>query len=93
MEAEVKQVKPLSNYTLVEVLEKENKTESGIQLSLNETVYVPYCRILKKGKGCSEDIQEDRVYMYNEHAGTKVNFKGKPYLFVKENDLYAEIEE
>jgi len=30
MEAEVTQVKPLSNYILVEVLSKENKTESGI---------------------------------------------------------------
>lgn len=93
MEAEVTQVKPLSNYILVEVLTKENKTTHGIIAGIEETVFIPYCKALKKGKLTTEDVEEGKTYMYNQHGGTKVMFKDKPYLFIKESDLYAEIEQ
>lgn len=92
MDAEVKQVKPIKSYILVEVLKKENKTDSGIIAGTNEAVYTPYCRTLALG-GDVKVVKEGKVYLYNQHAGTKVTFKDNPYLFIKEDDIYAEIEE
>jgi co-chaperonin GroES (HSP10) len=92
MDAEVKQVKPVKNYILVEVLKKENKTQSGIIAGTNENIYIPYCRTIALGSMVNE-VKEGKVYLYNQHAGTKVTFKDNPYLFIKEDDIYAEIEE
>ena len=91
--ADVK-IKPMDDRVLVQLVEEESKTASGIIIPdtakekpmIGEVIAV----------GTDEDLQEmvkvgDKI-LYGKYGGTEVDFEDKKYLIVSRSDILAIIE-
>lgn len=92
-------IKPLHDNVLLEVVEAETKTASGILLSSNTKEEPSIARVLSVGDGKMEDGKlipsqlkpKDKV-IYKKYSTTEVKFDDKEYLLIKEADILAVIE-
>lgn len=95
-------LKPTSGYLLIEPLEKEVKTSSGIYLPENSAEKPQMGKVVAVGdnqscdckdKGCSCDVKSPaklgEVVLYKKWGGNEVKLEGKEYLFVKFEDILA----
>lgn len=94
-------LKPTPGYLLIEPLEKETKTASGIYLPDNAGEKPQMGKVVAVGasvkcdcKGdCSCKIDSpaktDEVVLYKKWGGNEVKIEGKEYLFVKFEDILA----
>ena len=89
--SEVK-IKPLADRVLVEPMEAEEKTASGI--------YIPYTAkekpqrgtVVALGPGTKDvamEVKKGDVVLYGKYAGTEINVDGKDYLMMKQSDILA----
>jgi len=91
-------IKPLFDYVLIEPLEEESKTPSGIVLPDSAKEKPQQGKIIAIGPGKVEDGQtvtpvvkvNDKV-LYKKWGGNEVKVDGKEMLLVKEEDLMAVI--
>lgn len=89
-------LKPTAGYLLIEPLEKEVKTASGIYLPDNAGEKPQKGKILASGGTLLQDGQKvespakvgDTV-LYKKWGGNEVKIEGKEYLFVKFEDVLA----
>lgn len=89
-------LKPTAGYLLIEPLEKEVKTASGIYLPENAGEKPQKGKILASGSSTFTDGQKiefpakvgDTV-LYKKWGGNEVKIEGKEYLFVKFEDVLA----
>ncbi len=89
-------LKPTAGYLLIEPLEKEVKTASGIYLPENAGEKPQKGKILAVGAALLSDGQKivspakvgDTV-IYKKWGGNEVKIEGKEYLFVKFEDVLA----
>jgi chaperonin GroES len=89
-------IKPAPGYLLIEPVEAETKTASGIYLPDNAGEKPQKGKILAMGSGVYQDGQkiespaklEDVVY-YKKWGGNEVKIDGREYLFVKFEDVLA----
>jgi chaperonin GroES len=89
-------LKPTAGYLLVEPLEKEVKTASGIYLPDNAGEKPQKGKVLAAGGSIPQDGQKvpspakvgDTV-LYKKWGGNEVKVDGKEYLFVKFEDVLA----
>ncbi|NLC94496.1 MAG: co-chaperone GroES [Bacilli bacterium] len=93
-------IKPLGQRVLLEKVEVEKKTESGIILpdTVNEEKNVATVVALGTGKKLEDGTREsfdvkvgDRV-IFSQYAATETKVNGKKYLIVDEKDILAVIE-
>lgn len=94
-------LKPTPGYLLIEPLEKEVKTESGIYLPENAGEKPLKGKVLAVGdsefpdcKDCSSckktsPCKKGDVVIYKKWGGNEVKIEGKEYLFVKFEDILA----
>jgi chaperonin GroES len=95
-------LKPTAGYLLIEPLEKEVKTTSGIYLPDNAGEKPQKGKVLAAGPveckdckcdGCkcnpSAPCKEGDVVLYKKWGGNEVKIEGKEYLFVKFEDVLA----
>lgn len=82
----------MQDRVLVKPAEAEQKTAGG--LIIPETVRDrPSCGVVV-GKGpLALILNVDDKVLYGQHAGFPVNIKGKEYLLIRENDVYARVHE
>jgi len=90
-------LKPTAGYLLIEPLEKEVKTSSGIYLPDSAGEKPQKGKIL--GVGASETTDSGKVrkspvkvgdiVIYKKWGGNEVKMEGKEYLFVKFEDILA----
>lgn len=74
---------------IVEVIEKENKTDGGIILPENSRVEPQfYGKVISKGNKV-EEIQIDDVLAFNERAGMDLVMNKKKMKCLKEDEVYA----
>lgn len=85
-------LKPTAGYLLIEPLDKETKTASGIYLPDSAGEKPQKGRVLAVGddlkdqkKPCNEGV----VVIYKKWGGNEVKIDGKEYLFVKFEDVLA----
>lgn len=92
-------IKPLGQRVLLEKVEVEKKTESGIILpdNVNEDKNIATVVALGTGKKLEDSTREsfdvkvgDRV-IYSQYAATETKIDGKKYLIVDEKDILAVI--
>ncbi|NLG82387.1 MAG: co-chaperone GroES [Bacilli bacterium] len=92
-------IKPLGQRVLLEKVEVEKKTESGIILpdNVNEDKNIATVVALGTGKKLEDGTREsfdvkvgDRV-IYSQYAATETKIDGKKYLIVDEKDILAVI--
>ena len=89
-------LKPTAGYLLIEPLEKEVKTASGIYLPDSAGEKPQKGKILAAGSALFQDGQKiespakvGETVLYKKWGGNEVKIEGKEYLFVKFEDVLA----
>jgi chaperonin GroES len=90
-------LKPLGDRLIVEPLEQEDITASGIVLPETAKEKPMQGKVMAVGPGARKDdgsraemdVGEGDVVLYAKYAGTEVKLNGTKYLILRENDVLA----
>ncbi|MBC1512595.1 co-chaperone GroES [Listeria booriae] len=90
-------LKPLGDRVIIEVLEAEEKTASGIVLpdsaqekpQEGKVVAVGSGRVLGNGDTVALEVSVDDRIIFSKYSGTEVTYDGTDYLIVRESDILA----
>nr|WP_092074601.1 co-chaperone GroES [Dendrosporobacter quercicolus]NSL47557.1 co-chaperone GroES [Dendrosporobacter quercicolus DSM 1736]SDN04857.1 chaperonin GroES [Dendrosporobacter quercicolus] len=90
-------IKPLGDRVVIQVLEGELKTKSGIVLpdtakekpQEGQIVAVGTGKLLDNGQRVALDVKEGDKIIFSKYAGTEVKVDGQEYLIVSERDILA----
>lgn len=93
-------IKPLGDRVVIEVMEGDLKTASGIVLpdtakekpQEGKVVAVGAGKVLENGQRVAPDIKAGDKIIFSKYAGTEVKADGKEFLIVSERDILAVIE-
>ncbi|MER3403598.1 MAG: co-chaperone GroES [Armatimonadota bacterium] len=89
--------KPLSDKVVIELLEDEEKTESGIILpdtakkrpQEGKVVAVGPGRLLNNGERAPMSVQVGQRVVFSKYAGNEFEYDGKKYLILDEDQIHA----
>ncbi len=87
-------IKPIEDRVLVEPMEAEEKTASGIFIpdTAKEKPQKGTVKAVGPGKkDITMEVKVNDVVLYGKYAGTEINFEGKDYLMMKQSDILAVI--
>jgi chaperonin GroES len=92
-------LKPLGDRVVIEVIETEEKTASGIVLpdtakekpQEGKVVAVGKGRVLDSGERVAPEVEVGDRIIFSKYAGTEVKYDGKEYLILRESDILAVI--
>jgi len=92
-------LKPLGDRVVIELVESEEKTASGIVLpdsakekpQEGKVVAVGSGRVTENGERVALEVSEGNTIIFSKYAGTEVKFEGKEYLILRESDILAVI--
>jgi chaperonin GroES len=90
-------IKPLGDRVLVEPLERDEVTKSGIVLpdtakekpQEGTIVSVGSGRVDDKGQKHALEVKAGNKVLYGKYAGTEIKIEGKEYLILSEKDILA----
>ena len=85
-------IKPLADRVLVEPLEAETKTASGIIIPDTAKEKPQKGTVVAVGSGTKENPITVKVgdnVLYGKYSGTELQHDGKDYLIMKESDIFA----
>lgn len=90
-------LRPLGDRVIIELVEAEEKTSSGIVLpgSAQEkpqegnVIAVGNGLIRENGQRTELDVKEGDRIIFSKYAGTELKYQGKEYLILRENDILA----
>jgi chaperonin GroES len=93
-------IKPLGDRVLIEPLEREEMTSSGIVLpdtakekpQEGTVVSVGSGRVDDKGQKHALEVKAGNKVLYGKYAGTEIKIEGKEFLIVSEKDILAVFE-
>jgi len=93
-------LKPLGDRLIVEPIEQEEMTASGIVLPETAKEKPMQGKVLAAGPGARKedgsraklDVNVGDKVLYAKYAGTEVKLDGKKYLILKETDILAIVE-
>ncbi len=88
-------LRPLGERVIIKVLEKEEKTSSGIVLpdkakekpQEGEVMAVGPGRVLDNGTRVEMDVQVGNKVVFSKYAGTEVKIDGEEYLILRQDDI------
>jgi chaperonin GroES len=94
-------LKPLGNRVVVEPIEQEETTASGIVLPETAKEKPQKGTVIAVGPGELDDsgnrvpleVKEGDVVLFAKYAGTEIKVDGKKWLILRESDLLAIVEE
>ncbi|GIN23383.1 MAG TPA: co-chaperone GroES [Bacillus bacterium] len=92
-------LKPLGDRVIIELVESEEKTASGIVLpdsakekpQEGKVVAVGTGRVLDSGERVAPEVSEGDSIIFSKYAGTEVKYQGTEYLILRESDILAVI--
>jgi chaperonin GroES len=92
-------LKPLGDRVIIQLVESEEKTASGIVLpdsakekpQEGKVVAVGTGRVLDNGEKVALEVAEGDRIIFSKYAGTEVKYEGTEYLILRENDILAVI--
>ncbi|MFC5713869.1 co-chaperone GroES [Thalassorhabdus alkalitolerans] len=92
-------LKPLGDRIIIEQIESEEKTASGIVLpdsakekpQEGKVVAVGSGRVTENGERVELEVSEGNSVIFSKYAGTEVKYEGKEYLILRESDVLAVI--
>ena len=91
-------IKPLHDYVLIQTLEDESQTKSGIiipdtskEQPIRGKVIARADTYVKDGVTYEMSVKVDDVIIFNKYAGTKITDNDKKYLLIHETDILAVI--
>ncbi len=85
-------IKPLADRVLVEPIEAQTKTASGIIIPDNAKEKPQKGKVMAVGKGTKENPMTVKVgdsVLYGKYSGTELKLEGKDYLIMSEKDILA----
>jgi chaperonin GroES len=90
-------LKPLGDRVIIERIEEEEKTASGIIVPESAKEKPQQGRVVAVGKGrvadngsvIQLDVKEDDKVVFQKYAGTELKHEGKDYLILREDDILA----
>jgi len=90
-------LKPLGDRVVIELVESEEKTASGIVLpdtakekpQEGKVVAVGSGRVLDSGERVALEVSVGDRIIFSKYAGTEVKYEGKEYLVLRESDILA----
>ena len=85
-------IKPLADRVLVEPLEAETKTASGIIITDTAKEKPQKGIIVAVGSGTKDNpirVKVGETVLYGKYSGTELKFEGKDYLIMRESDILA----
>jgi len=87
-------IKPLADRVLLEPMEAETKTASGIIIPDNAKEKPQKATVVAVGSGTKDNPMTVKVgdtVLYGKYSGTELKFEGKDYLIMSEKDILAVI--
>ncbi|MBU9713533.1 co-chaperone GroES [Evansella tamaricis] len=92
-------LKPLGDRIVIELVEQEEKTASGIVLpdsakekpQEGKVVAVGTGRVTENGERVALEVSAGDSVIFSKYAGTEVKYDGKEYLILRETDVLAVI--
>ena len=87
-------VKPLADRVLIEPLEAEEKTSSGIIIPDSAKEKPQKGTVVAVGPGTGDEKMEVKVgdvVLYGKYTGTELTIDGKDYLIMKQSEILAVI--
>ncbi|CAM4038455.1 co-chaperone GroES [Mesobacillus zeae] len=93
-------IKPLGDRIVIELVESEEKTASGIVLpdtakekpQEGKVVAVGTGRVLESGERVALEVAVGDRIIFSKYAGTEVKFQATEYLILRESDILAIVE-
>lgn len=90
-------LKPLGDRVVIEVIEAEEKTASGIVLpdsakekpQEGKVIAVGSGRVLDSGTKEPLEVKEGDQIIFSKYSGTEVTYEGKDLLIIRESDILA----
>jgi len=85
-------IKPLADRVLIEPMEAETKTASGIIIPDNAKEKPQKGKVVAVGPGTADNpitVKNGETVLYGKYAGTELKLEGKDYLIMRENDILA----
>ncbi|HDP54986.1 MAG TPA: co-chaperone GroES [Bacteroidetes bacterium] len=85
-------IKPLADRVLVEPMEAEEKTASGIYIPDTAKEKPQKGTVVALGSGTKDVTMEVKigdVVLYGKYSGTEINVDGKDFLIMKQADILA----
>ncbi len=90
-------LKPLGDRIVIELVEQEEKTASGIVLpdsakekpQEGKIVAVGSGEVKDNGERAALEVKEGDSVIFSKYAGTEVKYEGKEYLILRESDVLA----
>ena len=92
-------LKPLGDRIVIELIEAEEKTSSGIVVpdsakekpQEGKVVAAGTGRVLENGQRVDLEVKEGDRIIFSKYAGTEVKYEGNEYLILRESDVLAVI--
>ncbi|WP_379971489.1 co-chaperone GroES [Ectobacillus sp. sgz5001026] len=92
-------LKPLGDRVVIELVEAEEKTASGIVLpdsakekpQEGKIVAVGTGRVLENGATVALEVAVGDRIIFSKYSGTEVKYEGAEYLILRESDILAVI--
>ncbi|HLS65594.1 MAG TPA: co-chaperone GroES [Pseudogracilibacillus sp.] len=92
-------IKPLGDRVVIELVEQEEKTASGIVLPDSAQEKPQEGKVIAVGSGAIVDgqrvpleVKENDRIIFSKFAGTEVKYDGKEYLILRESDILAVVD-
>jgi len=90
-------LRPLGDRVIIELLEAEEKTSSGIVLPGSAQEKPQEGKVIAVGNGVIRDngqrteleVKEGDRIIFSKYAGTELKYEGNEYLILRENDILA----
>lgn len=85
-------IKPLADRVLIEPLEAETTTASGIIIPDTAKEKPQKGTVVAVGKGTKDEpmtVKKHDKVLYGKYAGTELKLDGKDYLIMRESDILA----
>ena len=85
-------IKPLADRVLVEPMEAETKTASGIIIPDNAKEKPQKGIVVAIGNGKKDEpltVKVGDTVLYGKYGGTELKLEGKDYLMMRESDILA----
>ncbi|WP_284036794.1 co-chaperone GroES [Neobacillus sp. 114] len=94
-------LRPLGDRIIIELVESEEKTASGIVLpdtakekpQEGKVVAVGTGRVLDNGERVAVEVSVGDRIIFSKYSGTEVKYQGAEYLILRENDILAVVGE
>jgi len=85
----MRKIQPVNNNVLIKVEEGEEKTHGGIIIPETAREKPKEGEIVAIASGATEELSIGERVIYNESAGTEIEFEGVRYILLPVSDILA----